>query len=289
MSALRRIMILASMATLAGCTVPDPVPVPLPSRVSGIPSPCESLSLAAFPQQDPPSKRTYYVCKPGVYAANYDPVRKTSQWSVQRVLASDSDPASGPAARTDKNDARPDPDIHDSLTAQIDDYQDNGYAIGYLTAPSSFPYDDIRYSKAQYLTNAFPLHPDLVQTWDSLNNLVLDLARQRGEVKVISGTIYKDGKGRGWVGVGDNETGNEGKVEVPTSIYKVIVDPKTGEYIAFVVSNEPITPGVSPVAIATWKDIEQLTDLVLAPDSPKPWKAIQQLPPNPQTWRPGAR
>lgn len=286
MSSFRLSVVLAAAVILAGCGVPPPVPVPLPSAISGQPSPCEPLSLAGFPRQDPPLDRTYYVCKPGVYAANFDPEHRTAQWSVQHILAQDSDPSSGPAARTDKNDARPDPDLPQARASALDDFIDTGYEIGYLVSPASFPYDDIRYSRSQYLSNAFPLHPDRKQAWVGLTEFALSAARHRGQVKVISGTIYPNGTGRGWVGVADSHSsGDKGKVHVPDSLFKVIVDPSNGEYIAFLVPNAPLGENQPPAMITTWAQIEQKTGLVLAPDSPQEWKVHQARPPSPSAWR----
>lgn len=287
MSISRFFLIITTGLLLAGCSVPPPVPVPLPSAISGQPSPCEPLSLAGFPRQDPPSEKTYYICKPGVFAVNFNPDHRTPQWAVQHIQAQDSDPSSGPAARVDKNDTRPDPDLPESRASALDDFIDTGYELAYLVSPNSFPYDDIRYSRSQYLSNAFPIHPDKKQTWLGLTDFALTAARQRGQVKVISGTIYPNGVGRGWVGVADtSSSGDKGKVQVPESLFKVIVDPETGEYIAFLVSNGPTVENKPPAVITTWEEIERATGLVLAPDSPQSWRRYQSAPPSPEAWRP---
>lgn len=285
MSGFRLILILVAAAGLAGCSVPPPVPVPLPSSISGQPSPCEPLALAGFPQQDPPSDRTYYVCKPGVFAANFDPHYRTPQWAVQKIVQADLDPNRGTPARRDKNDARPDPDLPEARASTLEDFHDTGYEMGYLVSPDSFPYDDVRYSRAQYLSNAFPLHPDRVKVWQSLADFALNSARSRGEIKVISGTVYENGKGRGMVGVPDSPSSDIGKVEVPTAVFKLIVDAKTGEYIAFLVPNEPLKGDAPPAVIVNWADLEKMTGLVLAPDSPPQWRAIQSRPPNIKYWQ----
>lgn len=279
---------LGAMTLLSACgQVPPPVPVPLPAAVANAPSPCEPLAIAGFPRQDPPDPSTYFICKPGAFALNYKPRHLSPQWAVQSIKADTLDPAYGPPARTDKDDSRPDPDLPAARAAAPNDFHDTGYTRVFLASPHSYPFDDVKYSQAQYLSNAVTLHPDRVQAWEGLAQLALAAARQRGEVKVISGTIYEGGKGRGWVGVGKGSGKNaKGKIELPTHLFKVLVDASTGEYIAFVVPNSPLDPGAPAAMLVDWKRLEAMTGLVFAPDASAAFQAQQAVPPRPERWRP---
>ena len=279
--------VLLTLALLAGCdNTPPPVPVPMPAAVSNAGSPCEPLAVAGFPRQDPPDPSTYFVCKPGVFALNYSPKHRSAQWAIQSIKAPTLDPAFGPAARTDKDDSRPDPDLPGKRSAAPNDFQDTGYSRVFLVSPSSFPFDDVKFSQAQYLSNAVHLHPDRVQAWEGLTQLALSAARRRGEVRVISGTVYEGGVGRGWVGVPDGSSKERGKVEIPTYLFKVIVDPATGEYIAFVVPDAPLDPGAPALMVVDWQRLEAMTGLVFAPDASPAFRAHQSRPPDPARWRP---
>ena len=276
---------------LGGCdNTPPPVPVPLPTAITTLPSPCESMGVSGFPRQNPPDPKTYFICKPGVFALNYVPARQTPQWAVQEIKSETLNPEFGPPARMDKDDFRMDPDLPASRSAGLDDFKDTGYSRVFLVSPDTYPFDDVKYSQSQYVSNAVPLYPDRVQAWKGIDQLALTAAKKRGAIKVIAGTIYEQGVGRGWVGSGkgqgSSKANQKGKIEVPGYLFKILVDPKTGEYIAFVVPNTPVEPGVPPLLLTNWTQLEKMTGLLLSPDAPPAFKQQQALPPNPNKWRP---
>jgi DNA/RNA endonuclease G (NUC1) len=242
--------------------------------------------VAGFPRQDPPDASTYFICKPGVFAVNYFPAHRTPQWAVQHLRAVDLEASAGPAARTDKDDARVDPELPVRRSAAMNDFKDTGYVRAFLASPSSYPFNDVAYSRAQYLSNAIPVHPDRIRAWEGLSALALTAARQRGSLHVISGTIYEDGPGNGFIGVADGSTGDKGKIKVPSFLFKVLIDSKTGEYIAFLMPDGPLAAGEPAVTITTWERIESLSGLVLTPDASAAFLRQQASAPDPARWKP---
>ena len=265
------------LLTLVGCK-PDipPTPVPLTKAVSGVEAPCESLTFGGFPRsekefekRDKQFKGTFFICRPG-YALNYDSFHKTSDWVVERLT---SENLSKERAAKDISDHRPDPEIPPRLQSLNNDFIGTGYERVYLAPAEDFEYDDVLYSHSFYLSNAVHLHPSRVASWKNLAQQVRELAKQRGELFVVSGPIYEAGLGRGWVGTPDSvkkssgKNGEKGKVMVPTHLFKVVIDPKTKVSAAYIIENTPTDhPTVITSSVA---EVERLTGLVFAPDLTK--------------------
>ena len=266
--------VLVVACLMSGCKPePPPVPVPLTKAVSGVEAPCEHLVYGGFPRHQTPGEGTFFICRPG-YALNYDPSTKTSQWVVEHLEA---DNLKRDRAAKDIADHRPDPNLPKKARTNNDDFVGTGYERVYLAPATDFLYDDILYSHSFYLTNAVHLHGDRVPALKALEETVRSMAQARGQLYVITGPVYENGGGRGWVGVPDKlrqgsaKSAHKGKVMVPTHIFKVVIDPQAGKSIGFLVENTPLvgaasSPGYEVVPVAT---IEKLTGMVFAPDLPQ--------------------
>ena len=104
----------------------------------------------------------------------------------------------------------------------------------------------------------------MIQKWAQSQAL-----KKKG-VFAITGVVYKDGDGLGWVGVGsENSSGNQGKVQVPTSVFKIVVHPESRSVMAFMVPNGPEAKGSLNTFVVSVNDIENQTGLVFFPDWPE--------------------
>lgn len=246
--------------------VPPPVPVPLPSYLTNIKSPCEDLAIASFPKEFKTNKKTYFSCKPGVFALNYNPENNTAIWVIQSIKKEDLESKTGIPARTELDDKRLDPDVPEERSANLDDFIDNGYETAFFAGLQSYLHDDIKYSHAQYLTNAFPIHADRVDIWNKISELAIETAKITGEVKVISGTLYEEGKGIEWVGKSTSNSSTKEKIHVPSHVYKIIYSVNNNDYFAFVVPNKKIINNEPPALKTDWKTLEEMSGISFAPD-----------------------
>ena len=73
-----------------------------------------------------------------------------------------------------------------------------------------------------------PQNPDNNRhVWERIESTVRTLAKSRGELYVITGTLY----------IGSSVQRLNGRVFVPTNIYKIVYDPRAQRGAAYYVSN----------------------------------------------------
>lgn len=269
----------ASMCmVLIGCKPEKPlVPVPLTKAITGTPAPCEDLAYGGFPRSVEKTENTSFVCRQG-YVLNYNAERNTSEWVVERVGSKD--PLNPPPS---SDESRFDPDLPPSKRSHADDYIGIGYVKRFFAPPQDFLHDDIQYSHAHYLSNAYPAHPDQVAFMDQLEEWIRQQGRAKGDLMVISGPVYEAGSGLGWVGVPNNENaGGEyamaGKVQVPSHVYKILIDPKTHQSLVLLIPNGPVSGSVSQFVVP-WEVLEKKTGLVFVPDLPSSTRATLRANP----------
>ena len=171
------------------------------------------------------TENTQYICH-GNYAIHYRYDTKTAEYVVERLDKSD---ITGPAKR--KNDFGPDPKVDDDKEAQLDDYKGHPYDRGHLSPAANNRTDDQQMSESFFLTNMVPQDPGHNRgIWRILEIGVRNVAAAGGDIYVISGTIYD----KGYKTIGKN-------VGVPTRIWKVVFNAKTGESIAFLFPNQKLS------------------------------------------------
>lgn len=178
--------------------------------------------------RDKIERRSFYLCRIG-YAVQFDPATKTPLWSAEklnsRLLVGAKDPRS--------DDFRPDPEVPNGAQATLNDYKGSHFDRGHNTpAADQTGRGAEAMSESFYLTNMFPqVGPNQNRgIWADLEAQVRDWTQQRGELLVVTGPIFDTGT----LAIGRS------KVWVPTRLYKVVIDPKTLESIAFIMPNRQI-------------------------------------------------
>ena len=264
-----RMFFILSAVLLAGCkpAIP-PTPIPLTKAITGVKAPCENLVFGGFPRKEPIVNGTFFICRKESYVLNLDPRRKTPEWVAEDLAATN---LNSPDKFEKINDSRPDPLLPRSAQAKLNDYIGTGYKELLLASPNDFKYNDVAYSHSYYLSNAVPQYPGQSVTWRALNTAVRELAKTRGELYIISGPVYVSGVGLGWIGVPDdiNASGNRaniGKIEVPTDLFKILIDPKRHQSIAFLIPNTATYGAPLSSFVVSIAQIEQLTQMRIAPD-----------------------
>lgn len=135
--------------------------------------------------------------------------------------------------------------------AELNDYARSGYDRGHM-APSA----DMPNSQAQHdsftLANMIPQNQENNRgIWAHIEGATRNLAKDRGELYVVTGPIF----------VGSNIQRIGGRVLIPTKIYKAIYDPSSGFAGAYIVDNA----SGSDYKVISIAQLEQLTGLKIFP------------------------
>ncbi|WP_424138526.1 DNA/RNA non-specific endonuclease [Roseomonas chloroacetimidivorans] len=113
--------------------------------------------------------------------------------------------------------------------ARLSDYARSGYDRGHM-APSGDMPTAAAQAESFSLANMVPQSPGSNRClWEGIESTVRNLAMEEGEVWVLTGPIFE----------GRNLQRLNGRVLVPTSLYKAIYLPRRGEAGAYVAPNEP--------------------------------------------------
>lgn len=249
------------LLTLASCKPEDPpIPVPVVSTPSS--ASCQDFVFAGFPREEQLSDHTFFMCKQG-YALNFNPTNKTSLWVAEKL---ESENINSPPNHEDIQDFRPEQLIPARLHSKNSDYIGTGYDRGQFAPSENFLYNDIRYSHSFYLTNVFPLHFERIELWNDINETIRQIASQR-DLFVISGPVYLNGVGNGWIGQSSSSGRNSrrGMVHVPSHVYKVLIDPNTNQSIALVMENGTASNPLTTISVL---ELEEITGIRFLPDLP---------------------
>jgi DNA/RNA endonuclease G (NUC1) len=173
-------------------------------------------------------RRTFYVCHIG-YAVGFDPATKSPMWVTEKLSATML--SMGKEDRTD--DFQPDPQVPKPAQASLNDYKGSGFDRGHMApAADQNGRPGNAMSESFYLTNMIP-QVGMNQNrgiWSDLEGQVRDWTKKRGELLVISGPIFDQ----------TTTTLGRSKVWIPSHVYKVVLDPKTFESIAFIIPNRQV-------------------------------------------------
>jgi endonuclease G, mitochondrial len=145
----------------------------------------------------------------------------------------------------------PDPNLPVSERAELRQYARSGYDRGHV-APSGDMPDEQSQQESFSLANMVPQVPENNRgVWEGIESAVRKLAKDRGDLYVVSGPIYQ----------GDNILRIGGAVMVPTQLYKAVYDPARQEAGAYLVDN---AVGAQPVTISI-TELEKITGISLFP------------------------
>ena len=169
------------------------------------------------------TKQTRELCNDS-FVTMYSGVTRTPLWSAEHLTR-----ASISSAKQQKreNKFHPDERIPSSERAELSDYARSGFDRGHI-APSGDMPDPRAQEQSFALSNMIPQNPDLNRhLWEGLESSVRDMAMQRGSVYVITGPIFE----------GQRLDALRNRVMVPTSVFKLVYDPKRNEAAAYVAPN----------------------------------------------------
>ena len=209
-----------------------------------------------------------YLCKTG-YAIEYNYATKVADYVVETITAQHI--AVKVAGR--KDDFREDPEIPAQFRVTLSDYTGSGLDRGHMAPAANFVYDARVMSESFFLSNMMPQAPGNNRgVWKYLEEYTRSWATKYGQVFVITGTLY------------DKDSKMMKSVKVPSFVYKIIVEPKTGKSIAFMFPNEKIDPKTINDYVVSIAELEQYTKINFFPSLPASLRAMETTKSNIQAW-----
>jgi DNA/RNA endonuclease G (NUC1) len=180
--------------------------------------------------KDKVNRRMFNLCRIS-YAVGFDPAYKDPLWSSE-VLTSENVTGSR-EARVD--DFQVDSDVPAPAQASLSDYKGSHFDRGHMSPFADMKVANDKATSEQAGDQSFKLTNMVPQVgmnqnrgiWADLEKKVRGWAKDRGTLYVVTGPIF-DGK---------VDSIGSSHVAVPTRLYKIVVDPKTMQSIAFIIPN----------------------------------------------------
>ena len=164
------------------------------------------------------------------------------------------------------NSFHPEARLPEGVRSELGDYRGSGYDRGHM-APNGDMGDDASQADSFSLANMVPQnHANNAGIWAGIEEAVRDAAASDGEVYVVTGPLYG----------GSDVPVINGRVFVPTNLWKAVYDPVSGEAGAYVADNAPGQGyrTLSIAALATLTGVDPFPSLpaavkAAAPDLPE--------------------
>jgi endonuclease G, mitochondrial len=199
------------------------------------------------------------------FAVLHSAAVRTPLWSAEHLTREQIEAASQLKRR---NAFHSEPRLPASDRAKLADYSRSGYDRGHMS-----PSGDMPTPKAQResfsLANIIPQHPCNNEVlWEGIESAVRDLASAEGEIYVVTGPIYE----------GTDIPFLNGRVGVPSRVYKAVYDPVRRGAAAYVTPN---ADGMDWQGISI-DQLAQITGIDPFPAIPAEIKAVAMPLPTPQ-------
>ena len=200
-----------------------------------------------------------YLCRIG-YAVNYNYNTKVAHYVVEHVTV-----ANLVKNAPRKDDFREDPEVPAQHRQTLADYTGMGFDRGHIAPAADMTFDKTAMSESFYLTNMMPQVPGNNRgIWKYLEENVRYWAQVKGEVYVITGALF------------EGQVKMMNKVAIPSHVYKIVIDPKTGSQIAFLFPNEKLDPKLIDNYSVSVESIEKRTGINFSPTLPGRWIAYEK-------------
>lgn len=196
-------------------------------------------------------KEDLAICHTG-YGVQYNNQTRVPYYVVEHITK---DKLNGKVARG--NDFREDPAVPAAVRSVLADYAASGYDRGHMAPAADFSTDAKLMSESFFLSNMMPQAPGNNRgVWKYLEEQTRAIALKSGDVYVITGTIF------------DANPKMIGKTAVPSKVYKIVVDPRTGKMLSHLFPNEKVDPKDIDKYAVSVKSIEVLTGINYNPKIP---------------------
>ncbi|MDD4950826.1 DNA/RNA non-specific endonuclease [Sulfuricurvum sp.] len=211
------------------------------------------------PKLTPKTKELCY----SEFAVMHSGLSRTPLWSAEHLYGSKLN------IKVERsNDFHPEERLNSDERAELSDYARSGYDRGHMSPARDFNTPQSE-SECFTLANMVPQdHDNNTKLWSGIEEATRTLAKQKGELYVITGPIF----------IGTNLQRIGGRVLVPTKIFKAIYDPSSNQGAAYLVNNAPGNE-YQEINIA---QLEQLTNIRIFPKMAAISKQTPMPLPSPQ-------
>jgi endonuclease G len=209
-----RILLFAAATLLAACS-------------SKPPSCDEHFLEGQAPQITNPTlaRDTKTLCY-SAFALDFSGVSRTPLWSAEHLTAQEVEQAK---SLQRKNKFHPEERLPAGMRSELADYARSGFDRGHMSPSGDMPSEKAQYESFS-LANMIPQSPKNNQIlWEGIEEATRSLARRDGELYIITGPLFEGGELQRL----------NGRVLVPTAVFKAIYDPATQQAAAYVSSNAP--------------------------------------------------
>jgi len=216
---------------------------------------CKAMFAYGVPKADNTQEKTHQLCRK-LYVLEYSPSKKTPIWVAERLIGSNLD-----ASAERVNAFKPDPDLPESASATLKDYVGSKMDKGHMAPVGDMHSDEVAMLESFYLSNMVPQEPGTNRViWRALEEKTRELATARGEIFVITGPIYEIGY----------RTIGDGRVAVPTKLYKILIDTEQRVVLVFIIPNVALPSSDLPKYVSSLRKLKKLTKINFFPTEEKP-------------------
>jgi endonuclease G len=209
------------------------------------------------------AKQTRTLCFEA-YATMHSGVSRTPLWSAEHLTEKNVD-----AARElkRKNTFHAEPQLPQGERAELSDYARSGFDRGHMAPSGDMPTESAQYESFS-LANMIPQNSNNNQNlWEGIESSTRNLARQDGELYVVTGPLFE----------GQSLQRLNGRVLVPTGVFKAIYDPARKAAAAYVVPN---ARGMEYQTLSI-ADLEKRANMNIFPGLPAQIKETKMALPTP--------
>ena len=168
--------------------------------------------------------RTQELCFEA-YATMHSGVSRTPLWSAEHLLRANVEAAEQLPRR---DSFHPEVGLLLSDRAELSDYARSGYDRGHMAPNGDMP-DSTAQGESFSLANMVPqVHANNAGIWAGIEGAVRQLAIREGEVYVVSGPAF----------IGEQVSSLNGRVLIPTHLWKVVYSPRHEHAGAYLVTND---------------------------------------------------
>jgi endonuclease G len=169
------------------------------------------------------AEKTRKLCYTGFAVLNSG-VTRTPLWAAEHLTAARVRTAQGLPR---KNTFHADPNLPADERAELKDYKGYGYDRGHLAPNADMP-DVVSQNECFTLANMMPQNKDNNEhLWAHIEESVRNLAERDADLYIVTGPIFD----------GDTVQQINGRVMVPTKIFKAVYDVKTQQASVYLVDN----------------------------------------------------
>ena len=189
--------------------------------------------------------RTQVLCFTS-YAVLFSGLTRTPLWSAEHLTG---DLIADARTQARINNFHPELRLPAGERSELSDYARSGYDRGHM-APSGDMPDEKSQQESFSLANMIPQDPDNNRhLWERIEDAVRDLGQQEDDIFVVTGPVFS----------GESLQSLQGRVLVPTEIWKAVYVPSRKAGAAYLVRNAPGSEfeviSLAQLALATGLDV----------------------------------